>query len=134
MPRSSGKQRLQPGGQDGRAAVALQLHRILPGIGVGRTGVDSQGLVDHTALEIPQRAQHQFAIRRLRQRNARLQVKNLPGDLCAAVTGEPQNADGTGNLPRSDGRNGICHIASPPFASFLLIIRYANFFHKRFFA
>ena len=60
--------------------------------------------------------------------------KTCPAISCAAVTGEPQNADGTGNLPRSDGRNGICHIESPPFASFLLIIRYANFFHKRFFA
>ena len=117
----------------GGAAVALQLHRILPAVGVGRTGVDSQGLVDHPALEIPQRAQHQFAIRRLRQRNARLQVKQLPGDLCAAVTGEPQNADGTGNLPQATA-GMVSAISNLPLLRRFFLLLMPTFFTSAFFA
>ena len=64
----SGKvQRLQPGGQHGGGAVAVEFHRVLPGVAVGPPGDHRHALVEAAALLIVEGAQIQAAIRSLQQ-------------------------------------------------------------------
>ena len=60
-------QRLQPGGQHGGGAVAVEFHRVLPGVAVRAPGNHRHALVEAAALLIVEGAQIQAAIRSLQQ-------------------------------------------------------------------
>ena len=106
---TGGKERLQPGSQHGRRTVALQLHRVLTGIAPGRTADHCHGLVDDTAQAVMEGAEKQSARRKLRQRLTTVRRKDLVRDQRAAFAGEPQDADGAGNLARCDSCDHITH-------------------------
>ena len=120
LPRARGQQRLQPGCQHGGRAVALQLHGVLTGVAVRRAGVDGECLVDHAALPVAERAEHQLAVRRLRQRHPAAQGKDPARGLGAAGAGQSKNADRAGHPARRDGGNDVTHLicASRKSASF----------------
>ena len=53
-PGSGGKKGFQSGGKYRRGAVALNLYRVLAGIGVRPTGVHCQTLVNDPAFPVPE--------------------------------------------------------------------------------
>ena len=60
-------QAFQSGSQHSRAAVAVEFHRILAGIGVGTVGNHNAAVIDGPAGLVLKIAQHQFPVRNLSQ-------------------------------------------------------------------
>ena len=107
LPGAGGEEGVQPRSQHRGGAVALQLDRVLAGVGGGGAAADGEDLVDDPALPIQERTEAELPLRRVRQRHAAGQTHNAPRDLGAAGAGQAQNADGAGSPPGGDGGNDV---------------------------
>ena len=107
LPRPGGQQRLQPGGQHGGRAVALQLNGLLAGVAVRRAAHDTEALVNDAPLPVVQQAEDETAVRRVRKRL--LRGENAACQRGAAGPGQAENADGAGRAPRRNGSNDVRH-------------------------
>ena len=104
-----GEQGVQPQGQGGGRAVALQLRRVLPGVAVGTAGEGGQTLVNGPPLPVVENAIHQLPVRPGRHGDAVEGCEHLVQYLGAPRPGQPQDANGGGNRGGGDGGNHIRH-------------------------
>ena len=66
----------------------MEFDRIFTGVAVRTSGIHGHTLIDGPTLLVPERAEHQFSVRRFPKRHAALAGKNTAGDLGAAVAGQ----------------------------------------------
>ena len=107
LPCSGGQQCLQPGGQHGGRAMALQLNGLLAGVAVRRAAHDTEALVNDAPLPVVQQAEDETAVRRVRKRL--LRGENAARQRGAAGPGQAENADGAGRTPCRNGSNDVRH-------------------------
>ena len=106
-PGSGPAEGLQPCTQHGGGAVALELHRVLAGVGVGAGAADRQTVVKLPALQVVQGPQHQLPGRDLLQACSVFGGKHFPRQLCAARSGQPQDSHSTGLPARGNGGDHV---------------------------
>ena len=119
-PGSGGKKGFQSGGKYRRGAVALNLYRVLAGVGVRATGVHRQTLVNDPAFPVPEDPQHQLPVRGIGKGRTVVSLKDLPGDFRTVLSRQAENADGADLGAGGYGGNGVRHIHLPVLACFCL--------------
>jgi hypothetical protein len=104
-PRPQGDQDLHHPPQDRRGAVGLELHQVLPGVGVGRPEDQKQGLVN----DLPRGGVHHLPQGEAAALEApRVLAPEGPGgQLQGPLPGKPHHPDGPLAGGRGDGADGV---------------------------
>ena len=95
--------------------MTVEFHSILTCIGMRCPGVDCHTAINGSALLVRQRSEDQLSVGCFPKRKAIIRRKDLPGNLGAVFTCQPQNANGTDLIASRYGGNGVGHNEAPLF-------------------